>query len=90
MALIVKIGNIIVIKIFPFCNCMNRHADKNFDVLVSTGTSKGDKSLKVPSDSISEGVIFQTFLEGMSPDPPSVGMLCIPVNFTHYEGTYFS
>ena len=42
---------------------------KNFDVPVSTGTSKGDKSLKVPLDSISEGIIFQNFLEGMPPDP---------------------
>ena len=36
---------------------------------VSTGALKGDKSLKMPSDSISEGVIFQNFLGGMPPDP---------------------
>ena len=48
---------------------------KKFSVPVSTGTSKVDKLLKMPSDSISEGVVFQNFLEGMPPDPPSVGML---------------
>ena len=90
MALIVKIGNIIAIKIFPFCNCMNRHADKNFDVLVSTGTSEGDKSLKVPSDSISQGVIFQTFLEGMSPDPLVWYTLRACELHTLYESTYSS
>ena len=47
---------------------------KKFSVPVSTGTSKVDKLLKMPSDSISEGVIFQNFLGGMPPDPPSVGM----------------
>ena len=41
---------------------------KKFSVPVSTGTSKVDKLLKMPSDSISEGVIFQTFLGGMPPD----------------------
>ena len=51
---------------------------KKFSVPVSTaaGTSKIDKSLKMPPDSITEGVIFQNFLEGMPPDPPSAGMLC--------------
>ena len=34
-------------------------------VPVSTGTSKVDKLLKMPSDSISEGVIFQHFLGGI-------------------------
>ena len=42
---------------------------KKFSVPVSTGTSKVDKLLKMPSDSISEGVIFQNFLGGMPPDP---------------------
>ena len=51
---------------------------KKFSVPVSTGTSKVDKLLKMPSDSISEGVIFQNFLGGMPPDPPSVGMLRMP------------
>ena len=46
---------------------------KKFCVPVSTGTSKVDKLLKMPSGSISEGAIFQTFL---GPDPPSPGMLC--------------
>ena len=34
---------------------------KKFSVPLSTGTSKVDKILKIPSDSISEGVIFQNF-----------------------------
>ena len=38
-------------------------------VPVSTGTSKVDKLLKMASNSISEGVIFQNFLGGMPPDP---------------------
>ena len=40
-----------------------------FCVPVSTGTSKVDKLLKMPSDSILEGVIFQNFLRRMPPDP---------------------
>ena len=52
---------------------------------MSTGISKVDKLLTMPSDSISEGVIFQNFLGGMLPDPPSAGMLCMPVCFAHYE-----
>ena len=36
---------------------------------MSTGTSKGDKLLKTPSDSISYSVIFQNFPGGMPPDP---------------------
>ena len=61
---------------------------KKFSIPVSTETSKIDKLLKMPSDSISEGIIFQNFLGGMppnGPDPPSAGMLCMPVYFTHYE-----
>ena len=42
---------------------------KKLSVPVSTGTSKVDKLLKVPSDSISEGVIFQNFLGGMPQTP---------------------
>ena len=42
---------------------------KKFSVPVSTRTSKVDKLLKMPPDSISEGVIFQNFPEGMPPDP---------------------
>ena len=61
---------------------------KTFSVPVSAETSKVDKSLKIPSDSISEGVIFQTFLAGMPPDPSSAAMLCMPVCFTHYECKY--
>ena len=45
---------------------------------MSTGTSKVDKLLKMPSNSISEGVIFQNFLGGM---------LHMPVCFAHYECT---
>ena len=44
------------------------HLNK-FSVPVSTGTSKIDKLLKMHSDSISEGVIFQNFLGDMPPDP---------------------
>ena len=61
---------------------------KKFSVPVSTGTSKVDKLLKMPTDSISEGVIFQNFLGGMPPDPPSAGMLRMPVCFAHYECKY--
>ena len=50
---------------------------KKFSVSVSTGTSKVDKLLKIPSDSISEGVDFQNFLGGMPPDPPSVSHACV-------------
>ena len=46
---------------------------KKFCVPVATVTSKVDKLLKMPSDSISEGVISQNFLGGMPPCPPSVG-----------------
>ena len=42
---------------------------KKFSVPVFAGTSKADKLLKMPPDSISEGVIFQTFPGGMPPDP---------------------
>ena len=42
---------------------------KKFSVTVSTGTSKVDKLQNMPSDSISEGVIFQNFLGGMPLDP---------------------
>ena len=38
---------------------------KKFCILVCTGISKGDKLLKIPTDLISDGVIFQNFLEGM-------------------------
>ena len=44
----------------------------------------------MPSDSILEGVIFQNFLGGMPPDPPSAGMLRMPVYFTHYECKYLT
>ena len=40
--------------------------------------SRSNKSLKVPSDSISEGLIFQNFLGGMPPDPPRFGMPRMP------------
>ena len=57
---------------------------------MSTGRSKVDKLLKMPSDSISEGVIFQNFLGGMPLDPPSAGMLRMPVCFAHYECKYLT
>ena len=63
---------------------------KKFSVPVSTGRSKVDKLPKMPSDSISEGVIFQNFLGGMPPDPPSAGMLRMPVCFTHYDFKYLT
>ena len=37
-----------------------------------------NKPLKMPSDSISEGLIFQNFLGGHAPRPPRFGMLCMP------------
>ena len=43
---------------------------KKFSVPVPTGTSKVDKLLKMSSDSISEGVVFQNFLGGHAPRPP--------------------
>ena len=46
---------------------------KKLCVPVYTGASKGDKSLKMPSGSISESVIFKISCGGMLPDPPSVG-----------------
>ena len=58
---------------------------KKFSVPVSTGTSKVDKLPKMPSDSISEGVVFPG---GHAPRPPSVGMLRMPVCFAHYECKY--
>ena len=48
---------------------------KKFCIPVSTGASKVDKLLKMHPGSISEGVIFQNFVGGMRPDPPSAGML---------------
>ena len=41
-------------------------------------SSRDNKPLKMPSDSISESLIFQNFLGGMPPDPPRFGMLCMP------------
>ena len=61
---------------------------KKFCVFVSTGTSEGDKLLKLPSDSISDGIIFQNFLGDIPSDPPSAGMLCMPLCFTQNENTY--
>ena len=63
---------------------------KKLSVPVSTGTSKVDKLLKISSDSVSEGVIFQNFLGDMPPDPPSACMLCMPVCFAHYECKYLT
>ena len=56
---------------------------KKFCVPVSTGASKVDKLLKMPPDSILEGVIFQNFPGGMLPDSL---VLC----FAHYECKYAS
>ena len=42
---------------------------KTFHIPVSTGALKGVKSLKMPSDSTSESVIFQNFL-GECPQTP--------------------
>ena len=61
--------------------------DFKFSVPVSTETSKGDKLLKMPLDSIS-GSLISSCMGGMPPDLPSIGMLYIPVCFTHYENTY--
>ena len=48
---------------------------KKFCVPVSTGTSKVDKLLKMPPDSISEDVIFQNFPGGM-PQTPYSAVFC--------------
>ena len=56
---------------------------KKFCVPVFTGTSKVDKLLKMSPDSISEGVIFQTFPWGMLPDS-------LMLYFAHYECKYAS
>ena len=61
---------------------------KKFSVPVFTGTLKIDKLLKMPSDSISEGVIFQNFL-GACPQIP----WCWHASHTrvaHYECKYAS
>ena len=53
---------------------MDRHADihfKKFCIPVSTGASKVDKILKMPPDSISEGVIFKISW-GVCPQIPIV------------------
>ena len=55
---------------------------KKFSVSMSTGTSKVDKILKMPPDSISEGVI-QNFPGSMPPDP-------LVLFFAHYECKYAS
>ena len=57
---------------------MDRHVDNTFKKLyvpvhMFTGTSKVDKLLKMPSDSISEGAIFK-FPGWHAPRPPNVGM----------------
>ena len=43
------------------------------------------KSLKMLSDSISEGLIFQKFLGGMPPDPPRFDMLCMQMCFAFFQ-----
>ena len=45
---------------------------------VLSWSRRDNKPLKMPPDSISEGLIFQNFLGGMPPDPPRFGMLCMP------------
>ena len=44
---------------------------KKFYLPVSTGTSKGNNLLNIPSDSISDSVIFQNFM-GPCPQTPLV------------------
>ena len=64
--------------------CMQIIYFKMFCVSVSTGTSKGDKSLIIPSDANSEGVIFQTFLGAhVSRSANSIDILYMPVCFAH-------
>ena len=56
---------------------MDRHADNSYICIlrifvylhVSTGTSKVDKLLRMPSESISEGVIFQNCQGEHAPRP---------------------
>ena len=64
---------------------------KKFCVPVSTGTSKVDKLLKMNSDSISEGVIFQNFLGDMPPCQTSLVLACFAclcASCTMYECKY--
>ena len=49
---------------------------KMFYVPVSAGISNIDKLLKMPSDSISEGIIFQNFLRGAYPQT-SLVLACL-------------
>ena len=55
---------------------------------MATGALKDDQSLKMPSDSISECNFSKFPWGGMLPDPHSVGMLCMPVCFTHNNSAY--
>ena len=80
MALIAIRGNSITILIYNFCNTIPSYVTtwigmqiiyfRKFCLPVSTRTLKGDNLLKVPSDSISGGVIFQNFLGRQAPGLP--------------------
>ena len=72
-------------------NCLDRKADilKKFCVPVSTGTSKGNKLLKLPSDSISDSVIFQNIMRAMPPDPLVLACYaCLCTSHTMRVATY--
>ena len=62
---------------------------KKLSVPMSTGTSKLDKLPKMPSDSISESVIFQKFPGGMPPDPLVLAYFaCLCAAHAYYECKY--
>ena len=57
---------------------------KKFCVPVSTGTSKVDKLLQIPSDSISECVILQNFLGGCL-QTPHIVLACFPCLYASHS-----
>ena len=60
---------------------------KMFHIPVSTRALKGVKSLKMPSDSTSESVIFQNFL-GECPQTPQYWHALYAHVFVHYDSAY--
>ena len=68
---------------------MNMHADNTLILISFVYLSLCLQEQNGPSDSISNGVIFTKFPGGMfSADPSSVGILSVPVCFTHYMTLY--
>ena len=55
---------------------------------MSTGALKSDKSLKNALRFNLRECNFSKLPGGNAPRPPSIGMLCMPVCFAHYESAY--